>query len=139
MHRANLDTLTVADFEASVQAQRVKGAADKACYGLVFRRTSSDYYWFDVCDSQKFSVSLSKASEWIPLLDWTDSSAIKANQANWLTVVAKGSQFTFYINQKKVGSVSNDSLPTGSVGLGIELGANNSATYQFDNLVIRAP
>ncbi len=138
MHRANFDMIVASDFEASLLAQRVSGKPEKACYGMVFRKLNNDYYWFSICDNQKYSVSLSEKSEWTTLLEG-ESKFIKAGQGNWMTIVAQTSHFDFYINKNKIGSADSKKLPVRSIGMGIELSEGEAATYIFDNFSIRVP
>ncbi len=140
MHRSNLDSVTVKDFEASLLAQRISGTEEDACYGMVFRKYGSSYYWFEVCDNQQFSVSLSGVdNKWETQVEWTKAPVIKPGQPNWLTVVGKGNHFIFYINNKEVGSIDNDESLYGTVGLGIELSKDQSAQYSLKKFIIFAP
>ena len=129
----------VQDFEAALLAQRVQGDKDKACYALVFRWNDKKYYWFEVCDSQKFLVRLVLGDETNSLLDWQESDSIHPNKPNWLSVIARGDQFIFYINEQQVGVLQDDTLKKGKVGIGVDLESGEEATFEFDTFMLKQP
>jgi hypothetical protein len=56
-----------------------------------------------------------------------------------VAVLAQGDQFTFYANDQVLDEVTDASLDSGTIGLGIELFGGESALWEFDDYVILAP
>ena len=131
---------SVSDFYLIVNAQRVSGVTDGQ-YGVIFRRADRDNYGlFKIEDSQYFKFSVRSEGEWETVIDWTETSAIRPVGVNRLMVVGEGSHFTFYINDEYVGEVDEDRLPSGTMGLAIELlDAKDAAVFEFDDFEVRAP
>jgi len=134
------DVASVSDFYLTVNAQRVRGVTDGQ-YGVIFRRADRDNYaLFKIEDSQYYKLSVRYQGEWETVIDWTETSAIRPVGVNRLMVVGEGSHFTFYINDEYVGEIDEDRLPSGTMGLAIELlDAKDAAVFEFDDLEVRAP
>jgi hypothetical protein len=134
------DVASVSDFYLVVNAQRISGVADGQ-YGVIFRRADRDNYGlFKIEDSQYYKFSVRYQGEWETVIDWTETSAIRPVGVNRLAVVGEGSHFSFYINDEYVGEVDEDRLPSGTMGLAIELlDAKDAAVFEFDDLEVRAP
>jgi hypothetical protein len=134
------DTPGLADFSVSVDGQCVEGPAQKE-YGLVFRVRDGNYYVFRIDDvNQKYQLYLFYEKDWTTLIDWTLSYAIRPEEVNHITVVGKGSQFTFYINGTYIDQASDATLANGKVG--VLMGLSNSgdkAVIEFDNFELRSP
>jgi hypothetical protein len=126
--------LTISNFAVQVDYKQIAGA--NVCSGLFFRghpvgvAASNEVQWsmyrFDVCPAGSFLVRKIKTNktpggntvEDTEVVKDTPSTAIKkGNEFNRLMVVARGPQFTFYINGIQVGTLTDDSFPDGSVGL----------------------
>ena len=75
--------------------------------------------------------------QWHELRPWTVSRAILAGKTNSLGIVAKGADFTLFINDQKVDQVKDTTLSSGRVGLVIETHGILPATFEFDNLELR--
>lgn len=127
------------DFYISVDAQRVSGPIDSACYILVYRKSDAGYYRFEVCDNQYYRIHLRYGEEWQKVLIWTKSSTIRPGAMNNLAVRAVGDRFDLFINEQFVNSVNDDSLSSGNVGIGISLNEGETARFEFDNFVLRSP
>jgi len=128
------------DFYVSVEIHRISGSTSSACYGLWFRGDGSDYYFYEACDDQTYRVSLhSEQDGWEILLGFETSSAIKPDQTNKLAVLAEGSHFEFYINDQLVNTLDNNRWSSGRVGIMIEMTEGDTATFEFDNFVLRNP
>ena len=135
----SLDTYVVNDFEAGMAAKLVAGSPDRACYGVAFRKYLDNYYFFEVCGNKQYAVSMSRAGQWIRLVEKASSPAIVPGQTNWLMVTGKGNQFDFYVNGQHLASMSDNTLPVGVVGIGVEVGENQNATFEFDKFILRSP
>jgi hypothetical protein len=126
------------DFYASVDV-RITGPADSDA-GLVFRHKSDDsgWYYFAIGGDEHYSLSYYGDSGWETLIALTESPAQKTG-ANTLAVAAQGPHLVLLINDQVVGSLDDDRITSGDVGLAAELAnANDSAVFTFDNFNIQA-
>lgn len=77
-------------------------------------------YWFAYTNNGSFSIwEYTSGGTEVALKGWTASAAIVKNGWNTLKVVAVGSSLKFYINGTLVASVTDTTLQTGQVGLGM--------------------
>ena len=129
----------VAQAEAAQPGRQVSGAPD-ADYGLIFRHDGDNYYYFQVSESSQYAVYLYSGGRWAELIGWTKAEAIRAGRINKVAVAGEGARFTLFINGAPVGTVTDATLPTGSVGVAVQIyNAGESATFEFDNFEWRAP
>lgn len=128
------------DFEISVTVRRIKGNESFACYGIVFRETTSGYYWFKVCDSKTFSLWFSNpASGWENIIEDTNADSIQLGTPNKLTVVGKGQNFSFYINNEFLLEINDTRLGSGYMGIGIETQQDDDNVFEFDDFLLIVP
>ena len=128
------------DFYLSVEARRINGPVTSACYGLWYRGNGSNYYIFEVCDNQMYKVSAhSEKGGWQTLLGWQKSGVIRPGQVNKLAVLARGSNFRFFINDIPVNSLDNTRWASGRVGIVIELYEGATGSFEFDNFTVLSP
>jgi len=136
--RSSNNTSTT-DFYAALDAQQIMGPAS-ADYGIVFRWGRGNYYYFQINASGQFALSLYYFEKWETLVGWTPAAAIRPGEVNRLAVGAEGSHFALYVNGESVGEADDARLPSGTVGVAIELNqAGDKAVFQFDNFEWRAP
>jgi hypothetical protein len=85
--------------------------APDATHGYLFAVSCDGQYRFETVSGNNFS----------DLIGWTANSAILkgADQTNRLGVMAKGDQFTLYVNGTQVGQVSDSAYGSGAFGLAI--------------------
>lgn len=89
-------------------------------YGIVWRANTDGtaYYVFTVNGAGQYVVSLYKDSKYTNLIPYTSSTVVKtAAEPNRFLVVARESQFYFYLNDQYIGQVSDATIDSGSVGL----------------------
>jgi len=131
---------SLTDFYLAVEAMRASGPDDMH-YGVLFRyKDANNYYTFSINDAvQEYNVQILEAGTWKTLTDWTHSEAIKPGEANWLSVLGKGSKFTFYINDEQVGDLADNRLPKGLIGLGVDVNSGEQATIEWTTVDVRAP
>jgi hypothetical protein len=134
------DTDSAADCYVGVDVQLVNGVSN-AQYGLIFRRVdSANYYLFLVSDNAYFEFVKVSEGAWTVFVKWTEAPAIQSGEVNRLEVVAKGSQFTFYINGEYVGEYSDSQFASGKPGLVVGLSkAGDTCVVEFDNFEFRVP
>jgi hypothetical protein len=107
----------VTDFDTSVDLQRLPDSIS-TYYGITFRYfDKNNYYIFIINEkNQTYSVWVNQ-SAWRNIIDWLPVSAILPDKVNHMGISARGSNFTFYINNQKVGAVNDAGISSGKVGL----------------------
>jgi len=127
------------DFYLSVDVQQMEGP-NNVDYGVIFREDpDSNFYYFGINDQGEYTL-LMLNEEWNTLRNWTRTSFIEAGGVNRITVIGEGSHFSFFINGQFLMEITDDTLPSGSAALAIELlDADDHAVIEFDNLEIREP
>jgi hypothetical protein len=126
------------DFDVSVNAQRIGGPRD-GYYAIYFRYSYGQGYVFEVSDDGYFNVATQTSQAYLPLIEWTRTTAIKSGEVNVLRVVAKGVDFAFYINDQQVATLKNTEFAKG--GLSLVTGNFEQAGMRttFDNILITVP
>lgn len=106
------------DFVVEVAAANVSGPADGE-YGILFRFVdNANFYLFEVNATGSYFVAAYVNAEWVTLIPWTKSSAIKTGTAtNKLDVVAQGENFSFYVNGVKVDEITDSTFAEGDIAL----------------------
>jgi hypothetical protein len=101
------------DVVITAQAQLLRGDT----YGLLFRLSPvrREFYVLELNSLGEYRfvrATGSDPSQWLTLIDWTHSTAILGGYGhiNTFLIVAKGSQFRFYINQQLIVTNFSDSL-----------------------------
>jgi len=127
------------DFYLSVDIEKLHGSKASR-FGVRFRCPNAyDGYLFYVTNSGLFTVSVLDDDRWIPLIDWTYSSAINSINSNRLVVLGKGTHFDFYINGEHVGDLTDTRFDIGKIGLAVGFEKDATGEYTFDNIVVRQP
>ncbi len=120
------------NFAFQAQVVLLKGDAG----GLIFRadNTNSQYYIFYMRSDGFFGAYVTQGNTSGHTLIYSASTAIKSGfgQANALTVVARASDFYFYINGQYVGSTSDKTLSSGLVGV-FAADESNNTSVSFSN------
>ncbi len=136
-----LTSYQVSDFHLIVNGKQMMGNGSGSGWGAIFRiQDNQNYYSFRVTDSQFFGVSVQKESQWLTLVDWTKTDAIKPNGVNQLEVLARGTHFTFTINGQVVSEVDDEHFSQGLVGLAIEgYTLGEKIIFDFIDVTLREP
>lgn len=131
----------VSDFHLIVNCKHIHGSRAGSSCGVVFRvQDNPNCYWFRITDNQFFAVSVAKSGQWLDLVEWTRTDAIKPYGVNQVEVIAYGTHFTFLINGRVVSEVEDEHFPRGLVGLAIEAyNPGEETTFDFLDLLLRAP
>ncbi len=124
----------VSDFQLDLDCQRLDGP-DAALCGSVFRLDAGDYYLFLVGQDQTIRLYLHYHG-WIALIPPRQSSAVRPDQVNHITVNATGSHFSFSVNDQVVAQADDNTLRSGRAGVALQLAGGDQATIQFENLVV---
>jgi len=109
-------------------------------YGLLLRVTPSiEFYRFSLsCDGRvrvdKYFHDTASSPQ-----PWTFSGAVPpgAPSTSRLGVWAKGREMRFYINDQYQFSISDPSLPVGSLGVFVRSAGENDLTVSFSDLIVR--
>ena len=127
------------DFVFSIEAD-AETESESYLYGVVFRSNDQGAYFFEI-DFEGFSVTAIDANDdWIELVEYTFSDAVKPDDVNELRVEAIGSQFTFFINNEEVASMEDNSFPKGTLGVVADaFERGDELTVVFDNLRVTTP
>ena len=141
MYTAWVRGYPVSDFHLTANCKHIRGSRAGSSCGLIFRvQDNHNHYWFRLTDNQFFAVAVVKESQWLDLVEWTRSDAIKPNGVNQLEVIASGTHFTFLINGRAVGEVEDDHFRKGLAGLAIEAYTlGEETTFDFLDFRLRAP
>lgn len=135
-HGWTLTTPKVTNFYLEVTAKT--GACDgHDSYGPMVRSPDATHgYLFAVsCNGQYRFVKVS-GNDFVDLIKWTANSAIKSgsDQKNRLGVMAKGDQFTLYVNGVQVGQVSDADNGSGVFGLFVASFNTSNFTVQVSEV-----
>lgn len=135
------DAELLTDMSLEVDITMAAGVAN-AYSGLLCRTTEEGYFYVDFSPAGDFTMGQLVGDEVIVLAEWTPSDAIDIAEGavNTLRLDCIGDTMSAYANGQLLDSVSVDEV-TG--GIGFEAGnveaAEETATFIFDNLVVRQP
>jgi hypothetical protein len=128
-----------ADFVLEVDATQDEGPSNNS-YGLLFRSEDAEHFYrFGISGDGFYFLDKSVGSEWVPVIDWTESPYINRGQAsNRLKVTCAGSQITLHVNDQHLAAVTDDSYDHGDIGLFAASFAEPNVHITFDNLKVWA-
>ena len=129
----------VSDFHLIVNCKHIGGSKAGSGWGVIFRvQDNQNYYSFRMTDQKFFAVSVQKDGQWLNLVDWKRTDAIKPNGVNQLEVIAQETHFIFLINGQVVSEVDDDHFSQGLVGLAIEgYTTGEKITFDFIDVTLR--
>jgi hypothetical protein len=131
----------ITDFVAAVNVTfESDPTVDLVAYGLTFRHVEDDYGFFGITPAglwQALEVHHTGIYQrQLVSSEWIDTRPGKPNR---LEVIARGSDFVFFINGQQVGTLSAEIDP-GQIGLGVDaLQSTDTATVEFTNFEVHAP
>jgi len=131
----------VEDFYLAVDVINPSSHRD-APNGLIFRISADGdfYYYFEVRDTQLFSVWANDQGSWTDIVPYTESTAIRPGENNHLEIIAQGDEYFFFINNQLVAERTILAPSEGYSGLAVGLSyADEQSTIVFDNFELRAP
>lgn len=140
-------TKSVSDFYLTAEFKQL-GDDTSYDYGLVFRSDRGNRYFFGIIDDEFFVVIeyVEKLSDSSGIghsdfpIERTRSTAIKLHKPNRMSVLAQGTHFAFFVNDKLVAELTNECYKQGkgSAGIGVRYPFKN-AEIEIDNFELRAP
>lgn len=127
------------DFLVSVDVER--DSAEIGSIGLVFRQQDYDnYFQFQLCEGpQQYEVWQKLNDEWTSITSCTDTNVPTLDGPNNLSVVALDSSYFLFVNDQLVETFDNSDFSGGIVGVTIDLDADQTNRFIFDNFELRAP
>jgi hypothetical protein len=132
----DMDSLT--DFFAEVEVIQTEGDPYGEM-GMIFRVDQDRFYLYEV-SGEYFTLWRNVADGWETLIDWTTAEDLRSGAMNRLGILAVGDQFYLFINDQLVAQLRDSQYQAGVVGLAIGLEeAGDLGTFEFDNLLIKAP
>ena len=122
----------------TAQAQLLRGDT----YGLIFRLSpiKREFYVLELNRMGEYRfvrASGNDPSQWLTLIDWTHSNAILSGYGhiNTFLILAKGSQFRFYINQQLIVTNFSDSFySSGLIGFLVGGDSTGGTEATFSNI-----
>jgi hypothetical protein len=132
------DFTPVDDFLASINISRIQGS-DIAFAGLVFRSNNAGLYVFMFNNRGEYNFSLNYKGKWTSVKNWTQPNVRLNDSVNKLTVSGSGSHFVFYINDQFTGEADDTHLPSGVIGLALDVSPDDKISIDFDDFELRAP
>lgn len=108
-------------------------------HGVLFRYVDpQNFYFAAVSATGEFSLWRLKENEWQVLQDWTATPAILAESGmpNTIGLLVEGEQMAVLINDEVVLETSDDTFPTGTLGLALGTFAEGEVTVAFDNFTL---
>jgi hypothetical protein len=116
------------------------GGAEEADYGLVFRESSGNFYYFGISVSAKAYILLMYNNGWSTLIKPVRANEINPDQPNELAVLADGSFLSLFINGEFMDRYDDETLVRGTVGVAMTLyNAGDQLEMEFDDFKVRAP
>lgn len=130
---------TMSDFHLSADVKLTSGTY-KPVYGVVFRdNPNGDGYFFGIY-GETFLIDKYYAGTTTRFADSQKTPAIRPQESNRLTVIAKDSLFVFLINDQFVFEVVDAGIDHGTLGFGVaffHIDLQNS--FEFDNFIVKTP
>ncbi len=109
-------------------------------YGVVFRRSGSNYYAFTISPRDKTWFLLKSSPSALTELQKGTSDVIQGIKADdVLRVDARGATFALKINDQVVGEISDTSYITGEVGFMVETFDSARVHIHFGNITVAQP
>ncbi len=106
-------------------------------YGVAFRRSGDQYYVFSISPrTKKWYVLKSSPTSLTTVKEGTEASIHDLDAADILRVDTQGANFTFYINDKLVGQLTDKDYAKGEVGLYVQTFDATNVHIHFDTLSV---
>jgi Domain of Unknown Function (DUF1080) len=108
-------------------------------FGVLFRvKDRKNFYHFAISSDGNWQAGLSKEGKWEAWADWQPHPAIKLDtEANRIKIVMKGDALSFYVNDQLVGQHTDNTLPSGDIGVFAMTFIDNPGTdISFDNVSV---
>jgi predicted nucleic acid-binding Zn ribbon protein len=106
--------------------------------GVFFRYQDSDnFYSLDINGNAKYAVGKEVDGEWIQIVDWTSSAALRSEgEMNVIRLVAYGNTFRLTVNDQFAQEFTDTSFNSGEIALHVTAYDSQPVRATFDNLSI---
>lgn len=131
----------VDDFYLAVDVINTSSNRD-APRGLIFGLTEDyqAYNYFEIRDTQLFSVWANGQDGWTEIVPYTTATAIRPGEYNHLEVISQDDHYYFLINDQLVADATITYPGEGYAGVAVGLSyADEQSTISFDNYELRVP
>lgn len=111
-------------------------------YGVMCRADTAnngDGYYFMINANGYYSIRIGQGSDILPLVDWTQSDAIRTEiDQNTIGAACIDDNLAMYVNGEVLAEVTDETYASGYAGLTIAAAANSETDIAFDNLMLYA-
>ncbi|MCS7222019.1 MAG: hypothetical protein RML36_05725 [Anaerolineae bacterium] len=128
--------LQVSDFYLEIDVTHIAGPVNSE-FGVIFRYVDSDnFYLYAISGLGTYSLWKMEDNQWQPLIDWTESDAIRTGEAatNHLGLLAEGSRIALLVNDVALAEIEDNTFASGNLALAVGTFEEVGVEVAFDNL-----
>lgn len=126
------------DFLISMDG-RISSKNRDIAWGINYWGTGKEFYSFGIGKEGWYYLDMLQGGKWYSPIRSKGHSAIAWDDTNNLTILVEGDTFNFYVNDELVNSYESDVSFGEEISLFIQAAEGASATFTFDNLLIKVP
>jgi len=118
------------------------GPTSNNAYGVVCREQDGGGmgYYLRISGDGHYSIVKAANEAFTPLVDWTESSAIKqGNATNHIQAACSGTSIELFVNGERVGGVEDSTFATGDIAFTATTYEDEITEIHFDNVVVYSP
>jgi hypothetical protein len=110
-------------------------------YGVACRvQPNGDGHYLSISGDGYYSIWLRQGSDWVPLVNWTESDAIRRGEAtNRVRAVCDGPTLALSVNGEHLATVQDTTFAGGDIALTAASYESQAVRIVFDDLVVYAP
>ena len=125
--------------DASISVDASIDGPTASAAGVIFHyQDDKNFYIYSIDGEGRYGLDVYKNDEPIPLIDWTESSAInRVGERNTLRVETSGDTIRLYVNDQLLDELSDSTIANGKAALVVNTFEKPNVTVTFDNLVVR--
>lgn len=126
------------DFALSVEGQLVS-RFDISSWGLAFSadEEAESFYLFTIYNDATYKFEIYEDGDYTALIPRTLYGGIQVGEANTLSLITQGGEFTFLINGQEVNTYEGGRLEGMGILLAVSAQEGASALFSFDNLILQ--
>lgn len=107
-------------------------------WGINFWGNDLNFYSFGIGKEGWYFLDMLENDDWKTLINTKSNNAIYWDGTNNLSIVVEDDKFMFYVNNTLIDSYESDYQMGDEISLFIQLAEGASATYMFDNILLRS-
>jgi hypothetical protein len=110
-------------------------------YGVACHvQPDGDGHYLSISGDGYYAIWLNQGTDWMPLVDWTPSDAIRrGNATNHLRAVCDGPALTLIVNGQHLVTVEDTTFADGDIALAAASYEDTATKIIFDDVVVYAP